>query len=196
MWKHHGVGIQNLTAQGEKSSWSFWKTKDMHTCTWFNPKLSVEFAQMHGRRVGVVSHQSLPRHPVPPAEDIFGPQKNTKQTPNLRRYDWMSRDIPYLEVQNMFFVHICFRYWTSSLGTVYDQSIQETFPLNRLGLPGYVYSPHWCCTFTGLLERNMSDKSLAKSLWRILLVCVMDWKTKTNKCEENTLRIQTPPENS
>ena len=39
--------------------------------------------------------QTFPRHPLPPPEvRYFGPQKHTKnipKTPNLRRYDWMSR---------------------------------------------------------------------------------------------------------
>ena len=34
----------------------------------------------------------IPRHPGPPAEKVaFGPPEKTNQTPNLRRYGWMSR---------------------------------------------------------------------------------------------------------
>ena len=36
---------------------------------------------------------SSPRHPGPPPEKVFGPPKHTDQTPNVRMYDWMSRDL-------------------------------------------------------------------------------------------------------
>ena len=41
----------------------------------------------------VLGSVSFPRHPGPPklGFGMTGPQKHTDQTPNLRRYDWMSR---------------------------------------------------------------------------------------------------------